>query len=66
MEDQVYCKCPSCKKSIELDSDLTTGDVTYCPECFEGLKVINLSPFKVEISEEEESWDDNEGEKDYE
>jgi Zn finger protein HypA/HybF involved in hydrogenase expression len=58
MEGQAHCKCPSCKKTIELDLDLAVGDITYCPECFESLKISGISPFRVEVSEEEDEWND--------
>ena len=37
-------KCPICGENIEWDSDLKLGDVAYCSDCDEELKVVNTDP----------------------
>lgn len=37
-------KCPICGECIEWDDDYKLGDVAYCSDCDEELKIINLDP----------------------
>ena len=39
-----YVKCPICGDSLEWDDDLKLGDVTYCSDCDEELKIVNVNP----------------------
>ena len=37
-------KCPICGENVEWEDDLKLGDVAYCSDCDEELKVISIDP----------------------
>lgn len=49
-------RCPVCRESFSLDSDLTIGDTFNCPDCSAELKLTALDP--TEVEEVLDSWDD--------
>jgi len=55
--------CPSCGERFELEDDLEVGDTTFCSACYQELRVISLSPARVEeikeLSDEEEEFDED-------
>lgn len=56
-------RCPSCNSNIELEEDMKIGDVIYCTECYQELKLISLNPPKVEeIENSYDGYDDREEE----
>ena len=56
-------RCPVCKESFELETDLEVGDTLNCPGCSAELKLTKLDP--AEVEEEISSWD-NYGDEDEE
>ncbi len=55
-------KCPNCSMGFELDEDLEVGDTTYCPECYDEMKVVNLNPPQAEavLGFSEEGYEEDE------
>ncbi|MFH2144951.1 MAG: hypothetical protein ABII75_02855 [Candidatus Omnitrophota bacterium] len=50
-------KCPVCGEYFEFEYDLKIGDVTYCVNCDEELKVVRVTPPKVkQVKVEEEEF----------
>ena len=47
MASKKKIKCPACGESFELDPDLTAGDMTYCVDCDQELKIVSIDPPKV-------------------
>ncbi len=39
-----HLKCPICGDSIEWDEDFKLGDVAYCSDCDEELKIVSIDP----------------------
>ncbi|MCK4994822.1 MAG: hypothetical protein KAS13_07260 [Candidatus Omnitrophica bacterium] len=39
-----HVKCPICGDSFEWDNDLKLGDVVFCSDCDEELKIVNIDP----------------------
>ena len=39
MVDNKTLLCPECQNSIELDSEIVTGDVVECPHCGSELRI---------------------------
>ncbi|MFH1093431.1 MAG: hypothetical protein V1739_04650 [Candidatus Omnitrophota bacterium] len=37
-------KCPMCGEYIEWEDNLKLGEVTYCSDCDEELKIVNIDP----------------------
>jgi len=40
-------KCPVCGENVELEDNLKVGDVAYCADCDEELKIIRIDPPKL-------------------
>lgn len=40
-------KCPDCKKTVELEEEIEVGEVTECPLCYAGFKIIKINPIKI-------------------
>ncbi|MFH1459479.1 MAG: hypothetical protein ABIG64_03785 [Candidatus Omnitrophota bacterium] len=40
-------KCPGCGECFEAEDDLVIGDVTYCVDCDQELKIVSLNPLQV-------------------
>jgi len=41
-------KCPVCGEHLEVEEDeLSVGDLSYCIDCDEELKVVNVEPLKL-------------------
>lgn len=40
-------RCPMCREYLELEDSLKKGDIIYCPDCDEELKLIRLTPPKL-------------------
>jgi alpha-aminoadipate carrier protein LysW len=48
-------RCPECESDLELDGyDLDMGETINCPECSVELKVTNVDPISVTLTEEDE------------
>ena len=48
-------RCPECEMDLELDGyDLDVGETVHCPECSVELRVTNLDPVSVTLTDEEE------------
>lgn len=56
-------KCPICEEKFDLDPDLGIGDTMSCPGCYIDLKIISLTPLKVE--EVKDFSEELENEKEY-
>lgn len=55
-------KCPACEGTFFLDvEELEEGDVISCEECGKDLEVVSTDPLDLEVVEEEESAEDEEG-----
>ena len=39
-----HVKCPICGDSLEWDEDLKLGEVVYCSDCDEEMKIVNIDP----------------------
>ncbi len=52
--------CPACDARIHFSRRPNLGDVIVCHECDETLKVISLTPLKLDWSfmDDDESWSD--------
>jgi lysine biosynthesis protein LysW len=37
-------KCPMCREYLEIEDTLQKGDVVYCSDCEEELKIVRLDP----------------------
>jgi hypothetical protein len=68
-------KCPGCEEGFGLEGDLEIGDTTVCPNCYAELKIIELDPPILKVSQdndatleekdnEEEDYDDEEDDDD--
>ena len=40
-------RCPLCGENVDLENNLKLGDVAYCTDCDEELKVVNVNPPKL-------------------
>lgn len=40
-------RCPLCGENVDLENSLKLGDVAYCTDCDEELKVVNVNPPKL-------------------
>ena len=48
-------RCPECESDLELDGyDCEVGETMNCPECSVELKITNLDPVSVALSDEDE------------
>lgn len=79
MSKSKQVKCPLCREYLEIEDSLQKGDVVYCSDCEEELKIVRMDPPKlkriVEILEvvkdghkpvvEDASEDEEEAEVDY-
>ena len=39
--------CPICKEALELEDNFQKGDIVYCPDCEEELKIVRVDPPKL-------------------
>ncbi|MFH1062272.1 MAG: hypothetical protein V1747_05210 [Candidatus Omnitrophota bacterium] len=61
-------RCPMCREYLEIEDTLQKGDVVYCPDCEEELKILRLDPPKLKrVVEILEVYKDDhpDGEEDY-
>jgi lysine biosynthesis protein LysW len=40
-------KCPVCEEVLELEDNFQKGDIIYCPDCEEEMKLVRLDPPKL-------------------
>jgi lysine biosynthesis protein LysW len=40
-------KCPMCNELLEFEDNFQKGDIIYCPDCDEELKLVRLDPPKL-------------------
>lgn len=40
-------KCPVCQEYLEIDDSLRKGDIVYCSDCEEELKIVRVDPLKL-------------------
>lgn len=51
--------CPECEADIEIDEyDVDKGEIISCPECGIDLEVVGLSPLELDLSQEEDEWEE--------
>lgn len=49
--------CPECGAEVEVDADVTEGEIISCGDCGVELEVTNVKPLELELApEEEEDW----------
>lgn len=49
--------CPECGADVELDADVTPGEIVSCSDCGVDLEVTGVKPVTLELApEEEEDW----------
>jgi len=49
--------CPSCGGPVELEKDVEAGDIAYCVDCDQELKVLKINPPKLKAVAVHESPD---------
>ncbi len=47
-------KCVACGAYFEPAENYNIGDILFCPECSNELKIISLDPLRVKVVEEED------------
>ncbi|MBU1086195.1 MAG: hypothetical protein KKD05_01605 [Candidatus Omnitrophica bacterium] len=47
MSKSKQVKCPLCREYLEIEDSLQKGDVVYCSDCEEELKIVRMDPPKL-------------------
>lgn len=55
-------KCPSCSSYFELEDGYEIGDMVFCPDCNEELKITSLRPPKVMLEKSDDFSGDGDSE----
>jgi alpha-aminoadipate/glutamate carrier protein LysW len=56
--------CPECDEEVYVDADSEQGDTVTCDECGSTLTVVGLDPIELDLREEDDSEDYDDGEDD--